>query len=48
LDGLNKEGEEVISEKDDEDYGEEYDDEDDEEGEGEFLDEDKLSPELKA
>jgi hypothetical protein len=45
LDGLSKDGEEVISENDDEEYGDEYDDEEDD---GEIIDEDKLSPELKA
>jgi hypothetical protein len=45
LDGLSKDGEEVISEKDDDEYGDEYDDEEDD---GELIDEDKLSPELKA
>ena len=45
LDGVDKEGAEVLSEDDEEDeYGEDYGEE---EQDGEFIDEDNLDPEVK-
>ena len=45
LDGVDKEGAEVLSEEEDEeDYGGEYDEE---EQDGEFIEEDNLDPELR-
>lgn len=45
LDGVDKEGAEVLSEEDEDDYGE--DEYDEEEQDGEFIDEDNLDPEVR-